>query len=151
MTALQELILSRERLRSASRQSQPAASAAPPEHPIMGALGQAWALWTGANKSANPGAGVRSGRSGVAHARANAGVSADQGASGHWRAVHLLLKTLLQPYANRKPVQLVASAVAVGALLVWSRPWHWVDRNALGRMGITMLLGKLVGFVKPKD
>jgi hypothetical protein len=113
----------------------------------MGALGQALALWSGVAGAAS---GAGSAPTGFAQVRSNEDDNADQGVRGHWRAVHLLLKTLLQPYANRKPVQLVASAVAIGGLLVWSRPWHWVDRNALGRMGITMLLGKLVGFAKPK-
>ena len=32
---------------------------------------------------------------------------------------------LLRPLAKRHPLALVAGAVAVGALLVWSRPWRW--------------------------
>jgi hypothetical protein len=33
---------------------------------------------------------------------------------------------VLRPLAKRHPFALVAGAVAVGALLVWSRPWRWV-------------------------
>ncbi len=43
----------------------------------------------------------------------------------------LLLKTLLQPLADRKPMQLVLSAFAVGAVLAWGRPWRWLAPSAL--------------------
>ena len=32
---------------------------------------------------------------------------------------------LLRPLAKRHPLTLVAGAMALGALLVWSRPWRW--------------------------
>lgn len=32
---------------------------------------------------------------------------------------------LLRPLAKRHPLALVAGALAVGGLLVWSRPWRW--------------------------
>ena len=35
-------------------------------------------------------------------------------------------KTWVQPVAQRHPVALVAGAAAVGALLVWGRPWRWI-------------------------
>lgn len=55
-------------------------------------------------------------------------------------AARLLLQTALTPWAQRKPWQLVASASAVGALLVWSRPWRWLDRSTLARTALTQVL-----------
>jgi hypothetical protein len=41
-------------------------------------------------------------------------------------------------------VALVLSAAAVGALLAWSRPWKWVDREALVRVAIPYLITHLL-------
>jgi hypothetical protein len=35
---------------------------------------------------------------------------------------------VLRPAARRHPLGLVAGAVLVGGLLVWSRPWRWAFR-----------------------
>ena len=49
-------------------------------------------------------------------------------------------KTLVQPVAQRHPVALVAGAAAVGALLVWGKPWRWLVTPAL----VAGLLPKLI-------
>lgn len=36
-----------------------------------------------------------------------------------------VVEELLRPLAKRHPLALVASALAVGALVVWIRPWRW--------------------------
>ena len=38
---------------------------------------------------------------------------------------------VVQPLAKRSPLVLVIGAAAVGAALVWSRPWRWLFGSAL--------------------
>lgn len=62
-------------------------------------------------------------------------------ALGQWWATHPLRASgnlvedvadeLLRPLAKRHPLALVGGAVAVGALLVWSRPWRWALKSPL--------------------
>ena len=72
------------------------------------------------------------------------------GAINQWWAQHPLrlvsdvtvsaAKTLVQPIAQRHPVALVAGAAAVGALLIWGKPWRWLLTPAL----VAGLLPKLI-------
>jgi hypothetical protein len=55
-----------------------------------------------------------------------------------------LVHTTLEPIARAKPVQLVAGAAAIGALLVWSRPWHWFDRGAVARLMVPMIMARIL-------
>jgi hypothetical protein len=52
-------------------------------------------------------------------------------------------KTLVDPVAQRHPVALVAGAAAVGALVMWSRPWRWLLAPAV----LAGVLPKLVSQV----
>lgn len=61
----------------------------------------------------------------------------------------LLLQTLLQPLAMRKPLQLVLSAFALGMVVVWGRPWRWVERGdwmrkLLLRGALSQIISKLL-------
>ena len=55
-----------------------------------------------------------------------------------------LIHTTLAPIAREKPLQLVAGAAAIGALLVWSRPWHWFDRGAIARLMVPMIVARVL-------
>jgi len=55
-----------------------------------------------------------------------------------------LVHTTLEPIAREKPIQLVAGAAAIGALLVWSRPWHWFDRGAVARLVVPMIVARIL-------
>jgi hypothetical protein len=55
-----------------------------------------------------------------------------------------LIHTTLEPIAREKPLQLVAGAAAIGALLVWSRPWHWFDRGAVARLMVPMIVARVL-------
>ena len=47
---------------------------------------------------------------------------------------------VLRPLAKRHPIALVAGAAALGALLIWSRPWRWALRpQLLGTLGPVVL------------
>ena len=59
-----------------------------------------------------------------------------------------LIHTTLEPIAREKPVQLVAGAAAIGALLVWSRPWHWFDRGAVARLMVPMIVARVLDTTK---
>jgi hypothetical protein len=51
---------------------------------------------------------------------------------------------VLRPLAKRHPIALVAGAAALGALLIWSRPWRWVQRpqvvSTLGPVVLSSIL-----------
>ncbi len=60
-----------------------------------------------------------------------------------------LLQTKLEPIAREKPLQLVAGAAAIGALLVWSRPWLWFGRGAVARLLVPLILARLLAVKQP--
>jgi hypothetical protein len=63
-----------------------------------------------------------------------------------------LLSAYLRPVATRRPLSLVLSAAGVGALVAWSRPWRWVDREALVRIAIPYVVAHLLrGQESPPD
>jgi hypothetical protein len=102
-TPAERLILTRERLRLAL--AGPAAGAAPAalsELPGVGLLLQAVRQWW----SAQP-----------------LSVAAPLAAQ--------LATSALQPVAQRHPYALVGAACGAGALVVWSKPWHWRPVSAL--------------------
>jgi hypothetical protein len=60
-----------------------------------------------------------------------------------------LVHTTLEPIARERPIQLVAGAAAIGALLVWSRPWHWFDRGAVARLVVPMIVARVLATKPP--
>ncbi len=114
-TAIERLVLSRERLRVAL-QSAAAVRAGP------GGAGESHGAWLDGLK-AIPGLG-----------------SLVEAACQWWdrhplhsvgTALVVVAKSALQPIAQRHPLGLVLSAALLGAVLVWSRPWHAIIRPAL--------------------
>jgi hypothetical protein len=55
-----------------------------------------------------------------------------------------LLSAYMRPVAARRPLSLVLSAAGIGALVAWSRPWRWVDREALVRIAIPYIVAHLL-------
>ena len=117
MTASERLVHSRERLRQAMSGSSAPEGAATKNGPAESAP-----AWLEILKL-HPAAGI-----------VIAAVSA-------WWAQHPLhvlgtaaaasAKAAVQPLARRHPLGLVTSAVLLGGLLVWTRPWRWALRPAL--------------------
>jgi hypothetical protein len=63
-----------------------------------------------------------------------------------------LLSAYMRPVAARRPLSLVLSAAGVGALFAWSRPWRWVDREALVRIAFPYVVAHLLrGHESPPD
>ncbi len=115
LTPAERLTLSRERLRQAmKRPDAQDASSAPTGNKAVG-LGLLEVL-----KSALPSASL------VIDALAQWWAGHPLQASGN--LVEGVAEELLRPLAKRHPLTLVAGAMAVGALLVWSRPWRWALR-----------------------
>ncbi|APW42985.1 hypothetical protein [Rhodoferax saidenbachensis] len=52
-----------------------------------------------------------------------------------------VVRTVLRPVAQRHPVALMAGAVVLGAVLIWSRPWRWAfrPRNLFATIGPTLV------------
>ena len=61
---------------------------------------------------------------------------------------------VLRPLAKRHPLALVAGAAAVGALVIWSRPWRWAFKprllSTLGPVVLSSVLasGALQGWIQ---
>ena len=51
---------------------------------------------------------------------------------------------VVQPVARRHPLALISIAGALGALLVWSRPWRWALRPALLAGLATQLASRVI-------
>ncbi len=59
-------------------------------------------------------------------------------------AAKTLTDTVIKPVAQRHPVAVIAGAAAVGALLVWSRPWRWLLAPAVLASVLPKLLSQVL-------
>ncbi len=136
LAAADRLALSRERLRQSLRDL----SAAPGVAPGQRASGSGVA-WLGGGLASIPGASL------VIEALSQ------------WWSQHPLrmagtlladtAKTVLRPVAQRNPLGLVLGAAALGALLVWSRPWRWIFRPALFAGLLPQLFSTTAAHLRP--
>jgi hypothetical protein len=120
---VERLALSRERLRQAMQQQKNAGGR------------------RGTGASAAPGGMARAGRRWRRSLASIPGVSIVLEALESWWAQHPMrlasmvgseaAKTLIQPMAKRHPLALVAGAMALGAAVVWVKPWRWGLKPAL--------------------
>jgi hypothetical protein len=55
-------------------------------------------------------------------------------------------KSVVAPIAQRSPVLFVASALAVGAVLVWSRPWTWLLKPAILAGVVPQVISKVLAY-----
>ncbi len=57
------------------------------------------------------------------------------------------VKTLIRPIAQRHPIALVAGALVLGGLLVWTKPWRGILKPALLAGLLPQLLTKVMAVV----
>jgi hypothetical protein len=59
-------------------------------------------------------------------------------------------KSVVNPIAQRRPLLFVASALVVGGVLVWSRPWSWLLKPAIIAGVIPQIISKALAYA-PKQ
>jgi hypothetical protein len=57
-----------------------------------------------------------------------------------------ITKSVVTPIAQRSPILFVASALAVGAVLVWSRPWTWLLKPAIIAGLVPQVISKAIAY-----
>ncbi len=63
---------------------------------------------------------------------------------GHGQTAAGVAEDILKPLAKRHPLALVLSALALGGLVVWARPWRWAFKAPmLATWGPAMVSGAL--------
>jgi hypothetical protein len=60
-------------------------------------------------------------------------------------------KSVVTPIAQRRPILFVASAVAVGALLVWTRPWSWLLKPAVVATLVPQVISKVLAYAPKRS
>ncbi len=59
-------------------------------------------------------------------------------------AAKTLTTSVIKPVAQRHPVAVITGAAAIGALLVWSRPWRWLLAAAVLASVLPKLLSQVL-------
>lgn len=59
-------------------------------------------------------------------------------------------KSVVSPIAQRNPILFVASAVVVGGVLVWAKPWSWLLKPAIIAGLIPQLVAKAIAYAPKK-
>jgi hypothetical protein len=55
-------------------------------------------------------------------------------------------KSVVAPMAQRSPILFVTSALVVGGLLVWSRPWTWLLKPAVIAGIVPQIISKALAY-----
>jgi hypothetical protein len=55
-------------------------------------------------------------------------------------------KSIVSPIAQRSPLLFVASALVVGGVLVWSRPWSWLLKPAVMAGIVPQIVSKVIAY-----
>jgi hypothetical protein len=60
-------------------------------------------------------------------------------------------KSVVSPIAQRNPILFVASALVVGGVLVWSRPWSWLLKPAIIAGLVPKIVSKVIAYAPKRS